>query len=97
VTLVAWAATLVGVVGGTAGLAALLLVPTQRRKARADAASVIVDSAMDLLKPLELRAASLERDLIKVERIVRLIKRELEMPSPSVQRLREIVGIDLDA
>lgn len=92
----AWAATLVGLIGGLSGLAALLAVPGQRRKAKADAAAVIVDSAVELLEPLRVRTERLEADLVQVERIVRLIKRELERPIPSVQRLRQIVGIDLD-
>jgi len=93
----------VGVVGGLTGLAALLLVPSQRRKAQADAASVIVDSAVDLLEPLrtevadaKAKARELTAELRKAERIVRLIRRELERPAPSVQKLREIVGVDLD-
>lgn len=98
---VAWATTTIGVLGGLGGIAALLLVPGQRRKAKADAAAVIVDSAVELLAPLQAnaerlqaRTERLERELLKVERIVRLIKRELELPSPSVRRLREIVGIE---
>ena len=83
----------VGVLGGLGGLAALVMVPVQRRKMKVDAASVIVDSAIDLLQPFRQRVEQLEKDLTKVERIVHDIRTELAAPNPSVDRLRGIVGL----
>jgi hypothetical protein len=96
VTWQAWVLAAIGAIGGITGLTSLLLVPSQRRKARADAAAVVVDSAIDLLGPLREEVRELKGELVKVERLVRLIRRELERPSPSVERLRDIVGLDAD-
>lgn len=92
----AWVLGLVGVLGGLGGLAALLALPVQLRKGRADAAAVIVDSAVDLLEPLKAEIREVKGELLKVERLVRQIKTELSRPSPSVQRLRDIVGLGSD-
>lgn len=83
----------IGVLGGLGGLAALVLVPLQRRKLKADAAQVIVDSAMDLLQPFRERVEQLEKDLSKVERIVHEIRTELATARPSVEKLRGMVGL----
>lgn len=83
----------IGVLGGLGGLTALVMVPLQRRKLKVDAASVIVDSAMDLLQPFRQRVEQLEKDLTKVERIVHDIRTELASPRPSVDKLRGIVGL----
>lgn len=92
----AWVLGLVGVLGGLGGLAALLALPVQLRKGRADAAAVIVDSAVDLLEPLKQEIREVKGELVKVERLVRLIRHELSQPAPSVQRLRDIVGMGSD-
>lgn len=89
----AWVASIVGVLGGLGGLAALLLVPLQRRKIRIDAAAVIVDSAMDLLQPLQARVEEVEKELIKVQGIVHAIRAELTGARPSIEKMRGIVGI----
>lgn len=82
-----------GIVGGLGGLAALIMVPLQRRKLKVDAASVIVDSAMDLLQPLRQRIEELEKDLTKVERIVHDIRTELAGPRPGIEKMRGLVGL----
>lgn len=92
----AWVLGLVGVLGGVTGVTSLLLVPSQRRKARADAAAVVVDSAIDLLGPLKVEVKELKGELVKVERLVRLIRWELSQPTPSVEKLRDIVGLGAD-
>jgi uncharacterized protein (UPF0335 family) len=98
---------LIGLVGGLGGITALRLVPMQRRKLKVDAAAVIVDSAVDLLKPLREEIGALERrnermlrrterlesELDKALSIVREIKQELAGPRPSVEKLRGIVRL----
>jgi hypothetical protein len=88
-----WVTTIVALVGGLAGLGTLIALPAQRRKVRADTAAVIVDSAMDLLEPLQRRAEDLKRELDHALATVRLITEELKQQQPSIPRLRAIVGI----
>ncbi|WP_174526336.1 hypothetical protein [Micromonospora maritima] len=55
--------TVVGVLGGGGGLAALIGLLLQRRKFRADAADVLTDTALTLLEPLKLRVRELETEV----------------------------------
>lgn len=55
--------TVVGVVGGGGGLAALIGLLLQRRKFKADAADVLTDTALTLLEPLKVRVRELEAEV----------------------------------
>lgn len=55
--------TVVGLLGGAGGIAALATTLLQRRKIRADAADVITDTALTLVEPLRGRVNELEREV----------------------------------
>lgn len=58
----------IGVLGGTGGIAALGSVVVQRRKLRADAADVLTDTALTLVKELEAEAGAARQELASARR-----------------------------
>ncbi|MFG1775593.1 hypothetical protein ACGFIR_19975 [Micromonospora sp. NPDC049051] len=52
--------SILGVLGGTGGLAVIATVVVQRSKFKADAADTLTDAALTLVQPLRTRVAELE-------------------------------------
>jgi hypothetical protein len=61
--------TVVGLLGGTGGVAAIATVLGQRRKFRADTADVLTDTALTLIAPLKTRVIELEAETAEARRL----------------------------
>lgn len=105
-TLLQAALSAIGILGGTGGLAALASIVLQRRKLRADAADVLTDTAITLVRELEQEAASARKELASARRecaelreVVALLNATMTRwryaimdPYVSVDQLREMVN-----
>ncbi|MFG1652408.1 hypothetical protein ACGFIE_21015 [Micromonospora sp. NPDC049275] len=56
--------SLLGILGGTTGLAAIATVVSQRGKFKADAADTLTEAALTLVQPLQMRITELESQAV---------------------------------
>ncbi|WP_431728568.1 hypothetical protein [Verrucosispora sp. TAA-831] len=89
-----WVQTLLsilGLVGGAGGIAAVATTLIQRRKVRADAADVLTDTALVLVTPLRERVAELEAEAAGARREVTSTRTEIAQAHSEVGDLRAAV------
>lgn len=80
--------SVVGVLGGTGGIAAVTTVVLQRRKFKADAADVITDTALTLVEPLKARVRELETEATGARKETASAHREATAARQQVQAAR---------
>lgn len=83
--------TVVGLLGGAGGIAALAATLLQRRKIRADAADVITDTALTLVEPLRTRVAELETEAAGARREATAAREQAEQANIEISDLRAVV------
>ncbi|MFC0504209.1 hypothetical protein [Micromonospora costi] len=83
--------TVIGLLGGAGGIAALAATLLQRRKIRADAADVITDTALTLVAPLRERVAELETEAAGARREATAARMQAEQANVEMSDLRTVV------
>ncbi|WP_433131654.1 hypothetical protein ACQPWW_10840 [Micromonospora sp. CA-240977] len=69
--------SLLGVLGGTTGLAAIATVVSQRGKFKADAADTLTEAALTLVQPLQLRITELESEAVSARAELALLREQV--------------------
>ncbi|MFF0152319.1 hypothetical protein [Micromonospora sp. NPDC005203] len=69
--------SLLGVLGGTTGLAAIATVVAQRGKFKADAADTLTETALTLVQPLQMRITELESDAVSARSELALLREQV--------------------
>ncbi|MFY1595501.1 hypothetical protein [Micromonospora sp. WMMD737] len=80
--------TVIGLLGGAGGIAALAATLLQRRKIRADAADVITDTALTLVEPLRGRVNELEAEVAGARREIAGARQQAEAANAELGDLR---------
>lgn len=83
--------TVVGLLGGAGGIAAVATVAVQRRKLKADTADVLTDTALQLVEPLKARVRELEGEVQTTRRSAVAANSEVERLRDSVRDLATVV------
>lgn len=83
--------TIVGLLGGAGGIAALAATLLQRRKIRADAADVITDTALTLVEPLRGRVNELQSEVAEARREATGARQQAEAANVEIGDLRTAV------
>ncbi|MBG6066798.1 hypothetical protein [Micromonospora ureilytica] len=69
--------SLLGVLGGTTGLAAIATVVAQRGKFKADAADTLTEAALTLVQPLQVRITELESEALGARSELGLLREQV--------------------
>ncbi|WP_373862059.1 hypothetical protein ACQPYV_10320 [Micromonospora saelicesensis] len=69
--------SLLGVLGGTTGLAAIAAVVVQRGKFKADAADTLTEAALTLVQPLQMRITELESEALSARSELGLLREQV--------------------
>ncbi|MEU8283136.1 hypothetical protein AB0C01_02100 [Micromonospora sp. NPDC048905] len=69
--------SLLGVLGGTTGLAAIATVVSQRGKFKADAADTLTEAALTLVQPLQMRITELESEAVSARSELGLLREQV--------------------
>ncbi|MBM0233288.1 hypothetical protein JNW91_16355 [Micromonospora sp. STR1_7] len=69
--------SLLGVLGGTTGLAAIATVVAQRGKFKADAADTLTEAALTLVQPLQMRITELESEALSARSELGLLREQV--------------------
>ena len=69
--------SLLGVLGGTTGLAAIATVVSQRGKFKADAADTLTEAALTLVQPLQMRITELEGEALNARSELGLLREQV--------------------
>ncbi|MEU5908190.1 hypothetical protein [Micromonospora sp. NPDC047527] len=69
--------SLLGILGGTTGLAAIATVLVQRGKFKADAADTLTEAALTLVQPLQTRITELESQAISARSELGLLREQV--------------------
>ncbi|MET8043393.1 hypothetical protein ABZU25_21330 [Micromonospora sp. NPDC005215] len=69
--------SLLGVLGGTTGLAAIATVVSQRGKFKADAADTLTEAALTLVQPLQMRITELESEAVSARSELTLLREQV--------------------
>ncbi|RQX19970.1 hypothetical protein DDE19_02305 [Micromonospora ureilytica] len=69
--------SLLGVLGGTTGLAAIAAVVAQRGKFKADAADTLTEAALTLVQPLQMRITELENEALGARSELALLREQV--------------------
>ncbi|MBG6103408.1 MULTISPECIES: hypothetical protein [Micromonospora] len=69
--------SLLGVLGGTTGLAAIATVVAQRGKFKADAADTLTEAALTLVQPLQMRITELENEALNARSELGLLREQV--------------------
>lgn len=94
-----WITALVALIGGSAGIAALIDGLMRRPKHRADATDVITNMALRLVQPLDQRVDDLETEVRQTRAMVNRLQStmatvvlEILDPDATLPRLREVAA-----
>lgn len=69
--------SLLGILGGTTGLAAIATVVAQRGKFKADAADTLTEAALTLVQPLQMRITELENEALNARSELGLLREQV--------------------
>ncbi|WP_238453717.1 hypothetical protein [Micromonospora sp. ATA51] len=79
--------SVLGVLGGTSGVAAIATVVAQRGKFKAEAADMLTDAALTLVQPMRLRVSELEAEAQAAREQLRISREQTQRATATLTEL----------